>query len=190
MEQARIFAVFALVLIILLVSVRVILLHRRGVEAMKFGAIDKSDFLIPPFGLFYLYVVVAAAFGLPTVTHDKIFSTEITAWPGAVVCFAGVGLFVWSLVSFGESFRVGIDQDRPDKLIMTGVFRFTRNPIYLAFTFLLTGEFLAFPNPVLLIYLFAAIALFHRQVLREEKHLREHYGASYLDYVRRVPRYL
>jgi hypothetical protein len=38
-------------------------------------------------------------------------------------------LLAASLVSFGKSFRVGIDIDYPDKLVTSGVFAITRNPI-------------------------------------------------------------
>jgi protein-S-isoprenylcysteine O-methyltransferase Ste14 len=60
----------------------------------------------------------------------------------------------------------------------------------LAFGLVLLGEFLVFANWILLVYLFAALWLFHRQVLREEKFLREHYGEQYLDYCARVRSYL
>jgi protein-S-isoprenylcysteine O-methyltransferase Ste14 len=94
-----------------------------------------------------------------------------------------------SLVSFGQSFRIGIDQDHPDKLITTGVFAYSRNPIYVAFAFILLGQFLIFSNWILLVYLAAAIWLFHRQVLREEGYLQKHYGTEYTKYCRRVRRY-
>jgi protein-S-isoprenylcysteine O-methyltransferase Ste14 len=99
-------------------------------------------------------------------------------------------LLFLSLVSFGKSFRVGIDQDYPDKLVTTGIFAFSRNPIYLAFGFVLLGQFLVFSNWILLVYMVAAIWLFHRQVSREETYLRNHYGKQYSEYCDRVRRYL
>jgi protein-S-isoprenylcysteine O-methyltransferase Ste14 len=95
-----------------------------------------------------------------------------------------------SLISFGRSFRVGIDVDRPDKLVTTGVFAFSRNPIYVAFFLVLVGQFLVFPNWVPLVYLFAGTWLFHRQVLREEAFMRRQYGDEYAAYCRRVRRYV
>jgi len=95
-----------------------------------------------------------------------------------------------SLVSFGKSFRVGIDPDHPDKLVTNGIFAFSRNPIYVAFGLVLLGQFLVFPNWILLVYMVAAIWLFDRQVSREEEYLRNHYGREYLEYCDRVRRYL
>jgi len=107
-----------------------------------------------------------------------------------LLCVAGLLLIFLSLVSFGKSFRVGIDQDHPDQLVTTGIFAFSRNPIYAAFALVLLGQFLLFSNWILLVYMVAAIWLFHRQVLREEEYLRGHYGQPYLEYCDRVRRYL
>jgi len=168
---------------------RVFLLKKRGIAAMKFGAIDETDFLIPPVMLFYFYLVFAHAFGWPSVATRPLIHSAPMAWAGVLACAAGLLLLLWSLISFRQSFRIGIDTDKPDALITSGIFAFSRNPIYVAFAFVLIGEFLIFPNWVLLIYLAGFAALVHRQVLREEDYLRVHYGREYLDYCRRVRRY-
>jgi len=157
---------------------------------MKFGNIDKADFFIIPFAFFYFYLVFAAAFNWPTVSAQEFFHSETVAWVGVLFCLAGLLLMLWSLISFRQSFRIGIDMDRPDSLITDGAFAFSRNPIYLAFAIILTGQFLIFSNWISLIYIGAATWLFHRQVLREEEYLGRHYGHAYADYCNRVRRYL
>ena len=184
------FAALTILLLLGMVVTRVLLMKRQGVEAMQFGKIDKTDFLIPPFALFYFYLVIANAFSLPTLSKQEFFHTEGIAWIGVLFCLAGLLLLLWSLVSFGQSFRVGIDTVHPDRLITTGVFAFSRNPIYMALGIVLLGQFLVFSNWILLVYLGAAFWLFHRQVLREEDYLKNHYGQEYLEYCRRVRRYL
>jgi len=69
---------------------------------------------------------------------------------------AGLAMLLWSLISFGRSFRIGIDTDRPDALIIDGIFALSRNPIYVAFAMILFGEFLIFANWISLIYVVAA----------------------------------
>lgn len=184
------FAALTIVLMLGMVLTRVLIMRRRGIQAMNFGKIDKSDFLIPPFALFYFYSVFANAFDLPALSTQKFFHSEIISWVGVFPCLAGLLLLLWSLISFGQSFRVGIDIEHPDKLITNGVFAFSRNPIYVAFASILLGQFLIFPNWILLVYLGAGIWLFHRQVLREEDYLKQHYGSEYLEYCKRVRRYL
>jgi protein-S-isoprenylcysteine O-methyltransferase Ste14 len=184
------FAGLTIVLMLVMVLTRVLLLRRRGIEAMKFGKIDKTDFLIPPFAFFYFYLVFANAFDFSSVSTQQFFQSEIIAWVGVFFCVAGLSLLLWSLVSFGQSFRVGIDTDRPDKLVTGGVFAFSRNPIYVAFASILLGQFLIIPNWIPLVYMGAGIWLFHRQVLREEDYLKKHYGREYLKYCKLVRRYL
>jgi protein-S-isoprenylcysteine O-methyltransferase Ste14 len=183
------FAVSTIILMLGMVLIRSLLMKKQGIEAINFGKIDKTDFLIPPFAFFYFYTVCAAAFNFPTVSTQEFFHSEVISWVGVFFCLAGLLLLLWSLISFGQSFRVGIDTEHPDKLIAIGIFAVSRNPIYVAFAFILLGQFLIFSNWILLVYLGAAIWLFHRQVLREEDYLKEHYGKEYLEYCDRVGRY-
>ena len=183
-------AVLTIVLMLAMVVIRVRLMKRQGIEAFQFGKIDRKDFLIPPIALFYFYTVFANAFNLPLVSTHEIFHSEVISWFGVFFCVAGLLLFLWSLVSFGQSFRVGIDIDHPDKLVTNGAFAYSRNPIYVAFAFILLGQFLIFSNWILLLYLGAAIWLFNRQVLREESFLKQHYGAEFSAYCNRVRRYI
>jgi protein-S-isoprenylcysteine O-methyltransferase Ste14 len=173
-----------------LVLARVTLLRAHGIRAMRFGETDKTDFIIPPFALFYIYLVFAAAFGWPAPSGQRFFAAEPVAWAGALLCGAGVLLLLLSLVSFGTSFRVGIDPDQSNALVTTGVFAVTRNPIYVAFGLVLIGQFLLFPNWILLAYLVTGFWLLNRQVLREEAQLKQHFGAEYAEYSRRVRRYV
>ena len=183
-------AALTLVLMIVIVIIRTLLLRRQGIEAMNFAKTDKTDFLIPPFVLFWAYLIFAHAFGWPTPAHSLLFDSGIVAWIGILFCALGLALMLWSVISFGRSFRVGIDVEHPDALVTSGAFAFSRNPIYTAFAFILSGQFLVFPNWILLVYLLAGFALFHRQALREEAYLKSHYGDEYIRYCRKVRRYL
>ena len=186
----RCLASLTIVLLIGIVLTRVLLMKRKGIRAMNFGKIDKTDFLIPPFAFFYFYIVFSTAFNLPTVSNQEFFHSGIISWVGVLFCLTGLLLMLVSLVSFGRSFRIGIDTDHPDKLVTSGVFALSRNPLYVAFWIVLFGQFLVIPNWILLVYLGAATWLFNRQVLREEEYLKEHYGREYLEYCNRVRRYL
>src|SRR5262245_60946284 len=183
-------AALTIVLAIGAVVTRLILLGRTGTRAVHFGGLDKTDFLIPPFALFYFYTVFGAAFSLPLVSSRRLFQSEGMAWLGVVLCFCGLLFLLLSLISFGRSFRVGIDVDHPDRLVTTGIFALSRNPIYVGFALILLGVFLVFPSWVPLISLAAGLWLLHRQVLREETFLRRHYARDYLEYCGRVRRYL
>src|SRR5215472_9026606 len=114
-------AALTIVILLGMVLTRVFFLRRQGIQAMKFASTDKTDFLIPPFVLFYFYVLFAAAFDWPNIGVRPFFHSEAVAWTGVLFCVVGLFLFLWSLVSFRRSFRIGIT-DHPDKLIVDGVF--------------------------------------------------------------------
>lgn len=182
-------AVITIVLLITMVIIRSKQLKKLGIKAFKFGEMDKKDFIIPPFAMLLFYLICSNAFNLPRL-GTELFRNESIGWIGVVFCLLGLLLFLYSLISFGKSFRVGIDEDHPGPLITTGAFAISRNPIYTAFGFVLLGEFLIYPNWILLLYLIAGYWLFNRQVLLEEQSLRKIYGEEYKQYSKKVRRYL
>jgi protein-S-isoprenylcysteine O-methyltransferase Ste14 len=172
------------------VLIRVRILKAHGISAMHFGSTDKTDFLIPPFALLFIYTVCAGAFHWPFFGYGWLFESPPLQWAGVLLCAAGLILMLLSLISFGASFRVGIDNEQPGALVTSGIFAVTRNPIYVAFACVLLGEFLIAPQWILLLYVVGGFVVFHRQVLREEASLQEHYGSEYAAYRQRVRRYI
>jgi protein-S-isoprenylcysteine O-methyltransferase Ste14 len=183
-------AALTIVLMLGMVLTRVLLMKRAGIRVVHFGQIDKKDFLIPPFAFFYFYVVFTSVLHLPPVIREVFFRSDGIAWAGVFFCLMGLSFLFLSLISFGTSFRIGIDARKPDKLVTTGLFAFTRNPIYVALGLILLGQFMVCPNWILLLYLGGGFWLFHRQVLREEAFMNKRYGKAYSSYCRRVRRYL
>ncbi|MDD4360740.1 MAG: isoprenylcysteine carboxylmethyltransferase family protein [Syntrophaceticus sp.] len=183
------FAMATIILMMVLILLRVVLMRKVGIEVMRFAETDKKDFLLPPFAFLYFYLVFASALNLPKFGVE-LFSNEVIGWIGVVLCILGLIFILLSLISFGKSFRIGIDMDKPDALVTTGAFAISRNPLYTSFAIILFGIFLIFPNWVLLMYFFAGIWAFNRQVLREEASLRRIYGEEYEKYCKNVRRYL
>ena len=84
---------------------------------------------------------------------------------------------------------------RPDRgadhLVTNGPFSFTRNPLYLAGTMLLLGIGLVSGIVwFLLLAISAAFAVQKVTIEREERHLEVRFGETYLDYARRVRRWI
>ncbi len=182
-------AIAALFLLVALVLSRAFQLKKLGIKAIQFGEMDKKDFLIPPFALLLFYIVFASAFGLPQIGAE-LFNNELVGWIGVAVCVMGILLFIYALISFGKSFRVGLDEDHFGELVTTGAFSISRNPIYSAFGLVLIGVFLIIPNWIILIYVFTGIWLFNRQIRLEEQSLKKIYGEKYMEYCKRVRRFL
>lgn len=183
------FILAAFLLLILCVIIRSKQLKRLGIRAIHFGDMDKKDFLIPPFVLLYLYLIIANVFDLPRF-ESVITDNQVVAWIGVAISLCAPVIFLWGIISFGKSFRVGIDEEKPGDLVTTGAFAISRNPLYVAFFMILMGVFLIFPTWTFFIYFVAALWLIDRQVCLEENSLRKIYGQAYDDYCVKVRRYL
>lgn len=185
--SAALFALF-----IACVLLRAAALRKKGIRAIVFGATDKTDFLLVFPVLAVLYAVCANAFGLPLwkPLATPFWLSPAPGWAGVALCAAAVIGIAVSLSSFGDSFRVGIDEENPDRLVTTGMFAVSRNPIYVCFDLFFSGQLLIHRNLAILAFAVLFALLIHRQILREESFLKLHYGAPYEAYCRKVRRYL
>jgi protein-S-isoprenylcysteine O-methyltransferase Ste14 len=96
---------------------------------------------------------------------------------------------VWDFAAFGRGTPAPFDP--PRKLVVRGLYRYTRNPMYLGILTLLLGWALMFQTPPLAIYAFcSAIGFQLFIVLYEERGLERQYGAEYDIYCSRVGRWL
>jgi protein-S-isoprenylcysteine O-methyltransferase Ste14 len=79
----------------------------------------------------------------------------------------------------------------PSALVTAGIYRYTRNPMYLGMLLLYSGgALLAGSVGALLLLPVAAVILDRWVVVREERHLAEVFGTAYAEYRVRVPRWL
>jgi len=78
--MTRYLAALTILLLLGTVLTRVVLLRRAGTNAMHFGNLDKTDFLIPPLALFYFYTIFAAALGWPLVSAQRFFQSEVVVY--------------------------------------------------------------------------------------------------------------
>ena len=96
---------------------------------------------------------------------------------------------VWEFAVFGRGTPTPIDA--PKKLVVRGLYRYTRNPIYVGVLTALLGWTVMFRGMNLLIYAFCVAICFHLFVVfYEERRLRLQFGAEYDDYRAKVGRWL
>ena len=150
---------------------------------------------------------VAGIFKLALVTLGGYFllgTFGVTAgiggfqWPlGAMVARVGWGLIATSLgwvliaqVNMGRSWRIGIDHARTTDLVSGGLFRFSRNPIFLGMVALLSGLVLVQPDAITLAALVAGFISISVQIRFEEVHLSALHGDAYEQYCRKVRRWI
>jgi protein-S-isoprenylcysteine O-methyltransferase Ste14 len=184
--------ILELPILILLVLIRSAMLRRHGIKVIVFGVTDKTDFFIIPVVLFFVYAMLAGICGwpFPGFLTNMFWKIEFLNIWAIVLCSGSLIWFGITLKIFGKSFRVGIDENTNEKLITSGTFSISRNPIYLAFISFFAGMFWAYPNVISSVFLALVIFAIHRQILREEKFLKNHYGKEFEDYCDKVRRYI
>ncbi len=95
-----------------------------------------------------------------------------------------------SLRNLGESWRVGVLEDQATDLVQDGIYRFSRNPYFVAYLLMFAAYTVLLQNLVLLALSGVGLAFIHAMILKEEKHLQNLHGQAYRDYRHRVARYL
>lgn len=142
-------------------------------------------------GLF-IYVLLYA--WVPA-SHFYFLSIELPlavecGWLGWMVLLLAMA---WTIIAQGnmkDSWRIGIDSERKTELITVGLFRYSRNPIFLGMVMVLAGLFLITPNAVTLIFWIVGYILIQVQISLEEEYLRRQHGKLYDEFCQRVPRRL
>jgi protein-S-isoprenylcysteine O-methyltransferase Ste14 len=110
---------------------------------------------------------------------------------GAIVAGAGLALAAWAMSTFILA-GTPIIPNRPATTLVThGPYRYSRNPMYTSLTLLYIGLALATVTWWALPLLPLVLYVLHRAVIaREERYLTQAFGDAYLEYTRRVRRWL
>jgi len=128
-----------------------------------------------------------------------IRSSDSTALPlgplrylGLFPILAGISIYAWCAWDFtfaGKGTPAPIDP--PKELVVRGLYRWLRNPMYVGVTSILVGEAWLFASPRLMAYAAVVPMIFHLTVvLYEEPTLRGQFGEVYERYCLTVPRWV
>lgn len=136
--------------------------------------------------------VVAAAWpeSLALSEADRRAAPGIRTALGAVLLFGGLLLQAAAMLDLGASWRIGIEEGARPGLATGGLYRHTRNPIFLALIAVLAGYTLLLPTLLSALMLAAACVAIRQQIAEEESYLLRTYGEQYRAYARRVGRLL
>jgi protein-S-isoprenylcysteine O-methyltransferase Ste14 len=111
---------------------------------------------------------------------------------GVILVALGAATYAWCLWDFASFGRgTPLPSDAPKRLVVRGLYRCARNPMYLGVIVAVLGWAALFATAGLLVYaVFVAICCDIFVVLYEEPRLHELFGAEYDDYRMRVGRWL
>ena len=133
-----------------------------------------------------LIVVIFLHYLFPTPLIPKPFN-----YFGILFFAAGLFILLWSFGLFKKKETPILPGQKPTALVIEGPYKFTRNPMYLGVTTALAGiavylgDLFAFLSPIAF-FMFVSV----RFIPREEKLMEKIFGKKYLDYKKRVRRWI
>ena len=163
------------------------LFRRKNIDMDGDPPIHKMFFLSSKYLIILLWAaMVVHSWGI-NLSLTKV--PELSKWMALFLWASGFMLLFVGRFGLGRSFRIGSPKERTN-LNVDGLFRFSRNPMYLGVYATLLASVLYTLNPLLFVIGIFVAAVHHKIVLAEERYLRTTFGEQYTEYCHRVRRYL
>jgi protein-S-isoprenylcysteine O-methyltransferase Ste14 len=154
---------------------------------------DSLELKIPPL------VVVLIAAGLMLLMRWLTpmlavpLDLDVRMWAALPLLTAGVAVAVAGVLQFRRS-RTTVNPMTPERtsaLVSSGIYRYTRNPMYAGMLLALLAFAIVLASPASLLMLPAFVVYMNRfQIMPEERELARHFGAEFQAYRARVRRWL
>jgi protein-S-isoprenylcysteine O-methyltransferase Ste14 len=146
---------------------------------------------IPPVAVVLICAAIMWALDASGIAPEIEFPGRVAI--AAILAAAGVGVTIAGVAAF-RSARTTVNPMRPDeasKLVVRGVYRMTRNPMYLGFLLLLLAWAAFLANVGVLVVVIAFVLYMNRfQIAPEERALAALFGPQFDGYKQRVRRWL
>jgi len=199
MRLIDVFVIISLAIFYILFIGRTVLLYKKGIKVWVIGTSTKKlleiilENILLPFLLlssFIFIIITALQINLPVMISAYLININWIKYVGIILCYAGLVIFLFALISFGKAWRIGIDEENSNELITFGMFKFSRNPIFLFMDLYYIGIMLIYPNIIFILMATGTIIGIHFQILREEKFLENKFGEKYNEYRKNTRRYI
>ena len=125
-------------------------------------------------------------------TDTALFSFGVLRWLAVPFWVAGTAVMLWCAWAFTvRGHGTPSPTDPPRELVVSGLYRYVRNPIYLGVLAVFVGYVLWHPSrAILLCPVLVAVSSHLFVIFYEEPHLRKTFGAAYKEYCQSVPRWI
>ncbi len=163
------------------------LFKRKRIEMGGEAPINRTLFSVSKYSIIILWgAMVLQSWGASiSLVEVPIF----IKWISMISWVLGFILLLIGRFELGNSFRIGTPKEGTN-LIVGGLFRFSRNPMYLGVYATVFASALYTLNPAVILLAAFVVSIHHKIVLAEEEHMQKVFGREYLDYCHRVRRYV
>lgn len=170
---------------------------RTGIRPITFGNTDSAHGYVGRIFKVVLGALVAVASILaffPRFTEYLLpifyFQHPLLPKIGWVLLLLTLGWVSIAQRQMADSWRIGVDEKHATRLVTTGIFGVSRNPIFLGMAGMLLAVLLISPNAFTLLLFVLGIVLMQIQIRLEESFLSHQHGEAYQQYRQRTRRWL
>jgi protein-S-isoprenylcysteine O-methyltransferase Ste14 len=160
---------------------------RRNIEQDGEAPINRTLFYASKYSILLLWgAMVIRSWGI-SISFGEV--PRFLQLIGLLFWIVGFTLLYLGRFTMGDSFRLGTPKE-DTRLKVDGLFRLSRNPMYVGMYTTIAASALYTLNPIVILLGVFVIAIHHTIVIAEEKHMQKVFGQEYLDYFHRVRQYI
>lgn len=163
---------------------------RQGIQTDQIGK-DKIGFVKFVEITMKIAAILVFIAGLVSIFLETGHSLTAIRVMGAIISVGGTVIFIVAVWTMRDSWRAGVSKTDKTELITNGIYHISRNPAFLGFDLLYIGTLLMFFNWILCFLTVFAVIMYHLQIVNvEENFLLVAFGNEYLQYKKKVCRYI
>lgn len=190
--------VYLIIYFLLVFVIRSVLLWKKtGINPLTFTKSDDAHgFNGKVFTIIsYLELIVVGIYAFKDEWHEYLLpfwylENEVVIKVGWAFLFLSL-VVVWiAQTQMANSWRIGIDEKNKTKLVTSGFFSISRNPIFLGIMIANVGLFMVIPNAFTLLIVSLSTISINTQIRLEEEFLQREFGKEYVEYMEKVRRWI
>jgi protein-S-isoprenylcysteine O-methyltransferase Ste14 len=181
------FVLTAFICLFFVFAFTMIRLKKVSSEIVGTPAIDKLYFYSAKFAVFTTWALFILKAIFPRFGYISL--PDGFSWTGVVLLYMGMTILSVSFFNLGNSLKVGLPSESTT-LQTRGLFRISRNPLYVSVYMISAGSCFYFPDLINISFALYAIYMHHLIIRQEERFLSERFGTEWLIYSARVSRYI
>jgi protein-S-isoprenylcysteine O-methyltransferase Ste14 len=168
-------------------ALHIMALRSKGIRLTGKSTIDPFYFISGKISLYACWAFFFIKAILPTIGYISV--PDYVAWLGIGLLYVGCLLLILSLYSMGDSLIVGLP-DNPLPFKTNGLYKYSRNPIYMSVFTISTASCICFPDLLNVSFAIYGMVVHHSIIQGEETFMSRKFGEDWALYAKQVNRYI